>query len=154
MKLQQLIYKVEELRALVSMYEQSQKALAQAVAVKDTMGDEADAEQQQSVHDAVANLEARLARAGELLVSRTSAADVDMAVERVQEHISRLQQYQEVRGEQLQLRTQLDLEMELGGLTPEVRQQAESTLQTLQTRLDALVKQGHDALPGPRLITV
>lgn len=154
MKLQQLVYKVEELKSLVSVFEQTQQGLAQAKAIQDTIVNEADEEQKTKIADTVAQMTARLAAVEKLLVERTSASDVDDAVDRVQAHIARLQQYQQTRGEQLQLRTQLDLELAIGQVPAETRQQAESSLEAMQLRMEMLVKQGHDAFPRPVLVTL
>jgi len=154
MKLQQLVYKVEELKALVSLYEQTQQGLAQAAMIKETISGEGDAEQIKKFEDTVAQMTSRLAAVETMLTQRTGAGLVDDALDRVQEHIARLQQYQQTRGEQLQLRTQLDLELALGPVAVETRQQAENSLQAMQARLEMLIKQGHDAFPRPALVTL
>lgn len=154
MRLQQLIYKVEELKALSNMYDQAQQALAQGAALQATMGDESTAEDKATVTEKLEQLRARMANITKLLMERTGGADEDAAIEKIHQHMVRLQQYQQIRGEQLQLRTQLDLELALGDVPMETRQQAESTLQSMQSRLEMLVQQGEQALPGPRLVTL
>jgi hypothetical protein len=154
MKLQQLIYKVEELRALTDTYEQTQKALAQGTALQATMGDESTEEDKATVNGKIDQLRTRMATVTKLLLERAGGSTEDEAVERVQQHVARLQQYQHIRGEQLQLRTQLDLELAMGDVPLETRQQAESTLQSMQARLETLVLQSEDAFPGPRLVTL
>jgi hypothetical protein len=154
MRLQQLIYKVEELKALSNMYEQAQQALAQGAALQATMGDESTVEDKATVTEKLEQLRVRLVNITKLLMERTGGADEDGAIEKIHQHMVRLQQYQQIRGEQLQLRTQLDLELALGEVPMETRQQAESTLQSMQTRLEMLVQQGEQALPGPRLVTL
>lgn len=154
MKLQHLISKVEELKAVVGLYEQVQQALGQGVALQASLEPDVDAEQRKTVDDTVASVESRMATITTLLCERTGAADIDEAVERVQHHIARLQQHQQIRSDQLQLRTQLDLELAMGGLEAEVRQQAENKIQAMQARLEMLVRQGEQALRGPSLITL
>lgn len=154
MRLQQLIYKVEELKALSNMYDQSQQALAQGAAIQATMGDESTPEDKTTVNEKLEQLRVRMINVAKLLMERTGTTDEDGAVEKIQEHLARLQHYQQIRGEQLQLRTQLDLELAMGDVAPETRQQAESTLQSMQTRLDMLVQMGEQAIPGPRLVSL
>lgn len=154
MKLQQLIFKVEELKAIASMYEQTQQGLAQAQVLITSVDADTDADTRAKVEESLATLTSRFQSLERLFLERTGCADVDAAVEYVQAHIARLQHFQQVRSEQLQLRTQLDLELAMGALPPETRQGAEDSLQNLQLRLETLVRQGHEALPSSRILTL
>lgn len=153
MKLQQLVYKIEELKALVNLYEQMQQGYAQATVLRESMTDESE-EQLAEVDQKLTEMNHRFGKVASLMMDKTGGTDVDDAVERVQAHITRLQQIQQIRGEQLQLRTQLDLELALGDVAIETRQQAENALQGMQVRMEKLVQQGEQALPGPRLVTL
>lgn len=154
MKLQQLIYKVEELKALVSLYEQTQQGLAQGTMLLETLESDTDEETRAKVTDTVATLQSRHTSVEKLLLERTGTYDIDAAVDAIHAHIARLQQFQQLRGEQLQLRTQLDLELAMGMVQPETRQAAEDGLQALQNRLETLVRQGYDAMPASRILTL
>lgn len=154
MRLQQLIYKVEELKALSNLYDQATQALAQGATLQAAMGEESSAEDKAAVTEKLEQLSARVGNITKLLMERTGASDEDGAIEKIQEHMARLQHYQQIRGEQLQLRTQLDVELAMGEVAPETRQQAEATLQSMQSRLEMLVQQGEQAIPGPRLISL
>jgi hypothetical protein len=153
MKLQQLIFKVEELKALVSLFEQMQQGYAQATMLRETMEGSSE-EERAAVDEKLDDLKRRFEKVQLLLMEKTGGASEDDAVEKVQEHIARLQQFQQVRGEQLQLRTQLDLELAMGDVPLETRQQVENTLQSMQARLETLVRLGEQAFPGTRLITL
>jgi hypothetical protein len=152
MKIQQLIHKVEELKALVNLYEQVAQGLAQAHAIMSSVP--SSDEQDESLVSKVSEIETRYAHVRDLLIARTGAADESDAIEKVQEHMARLNHYQELRAEQLQLRTQLDLELVMGAVDPETRQQVENKLQSIQARLETLVRQGSDVLARPRLISL
>jgi len=152
MKLQQLVYVVEELKAVVNLYEQTQKVAAQTVVLADYLPEDADDDQRESVVASVMKVQERLAAMERALLQRTGALDVDQAVERVQEHIARLNHFQELRGNQLQLQTHYDLEMAVGDVPMETRQQALTSLADMQTRLETLVSQGLAALVVPKIV--
>lgn len=153
MKLQQLIFKVEELKALVTLYEQMQQGYAQATVLRESMTDASD-EERAAVDEKLDQLKRRYEQVQRLLMDKVGASSEDEAVDKVQEHIARLQHFQQIRGEQLQLRTQLDLELAMGDVPVETRQNAENTLQGYQARMETLVRQGEQALPGIRLVTL
>jgi len=154
MKLQQLIYKVEELKALLSLYEQTQQGLAQASMLQTSLEPDTDADTLLKVEQTVNSLQTRCDTVQRLLLERTCTADEDAAVDVVQSHIMRLQQYQQLRAEQLQLRIQLDLELAMGVVPAETRKAAEDSLHGLQQRMETLVSQGHAAFPGQRILTL
>lgn len=154
MKLQHYVYKIEELKALVALFEQTQQELARGTAVLDALGSEADAEELKKMEDTLATLRVRLNAVGGLLTDRTGTSDVDAAIDNVQAHMGRLAQYQQLRGEQVQLRTQLDLEMAIGEVEKDVRKNVEGQLTAMQQRMETLVQMGETSLVGPRLVTL
>jgi len=155
MKLQAVLFKVEELKALVSYYESTQESLAQGTTLLEQMKLDANAaDSLAEVESKVAQLRLRGATIAQMLKERTGARDDERAFEIVQEHIARLQRYQTLRGEQLQLRTQLELELAIGEVSQETRRKAEDTLDGLQKRMDTLLQQCEGANLAPRILTL
>jgi hypothetical protein len=154
MKMQQLVHKIEELKALVGIYEQVAQGLAQANMVVASMDETTAEDQREAVMTKLAEIESRYTNLRKFLLERTGAEDEDAAIHKVQEHLARLSLYQDIRSQQLELRIQLDLELAMGAVDAETRQQVETKLQGMQTRLDTVVRQGADALAGPRLISL
>lgn len=152
MKVQQLIARVEEIKALADYYQNMQQTLAQAGALSDTLDETTTDEERQEVATTVSKLQARLEKVGTLLTERSAASSPEQAQEKLEEHVARLQQYQSIRQEELQLRTQLDLELAMGGVPDETRRQAEAQLSGMQQRKEILVQQGMTALGATRLL--
>jgi hypothetical protein len=154
MNLQHLIHKIEELKALHALYEQSSQGLASASALQLSLGPDASEDDQIKIEETVSALTGRRDGAVTLLLERTGGRDIDEAVSKIEEHLARLQHHQQIRNDQVVLRTKLDLELAVGTVPAETRQEVENNLQGMQLRLETLVRQGSDALAGPRLITL
>lgn len=154
MTLQELIYKVEELKALSSLYEQTQQSLAQARMLQESLETDADAETVTKVTETVMLLSNRRLKLEHLWLEKTGANDLEAAVTGLEAHIARLQQHQQLRAEQLSLATQLQLELALGTVDTDTRQAVEERLQNMKLRQDTLVRQGEAALPKSRIVTL
>lgn len=155
MKLQQLVFRVEELKALTTIFEQNLQAFAQATALEATLpAAEVDEETRKRVDDSLQTLRTRHDMIIAMLQERTGTDDVDAATQRVEEHVARLQQFFKIRGEQLQLRAQLETELAIGAVTQEARHEVEGMLAAMQTQLEAIVQLGEQALRGPKLISL
>jgi chromosome segregation ATPase len=154
MRLQQYIARVEELKALVDLYEQMSGKYAQVSAYQASTAANPDVteEQRTQLAASVTQLGTQRAALETLLTERTGASDIDTAIERFHAHLARLETYSNIRREQLQMRTSLDLELHLGTVPPETRQQAETSLDDMQTRLDGLLVLAEKSLPAPRVV--
>jgi hypothetical protein len=150
MKLQNVVFKVEELKALAALYQKAQQTYAQGSMLLESIP--ADEEIRGESAEKVEELRRRYEAASQLLLERTGAADIDQAFERVQEQLARLQKFDEIRNEQLNLRTALDLELAMGPVDMEARLEAEQTLQGYQHRLEKLVHMAEQALPSSRVL--
>jgi chromosome segregation ATPase len=154
MKLQSLVFKVEELKALIVVYENGVKTLAQANALRDTLIEETNDSEREAIESSIGQFTARMSAVENLLMSRTRTTSLDDAIAKVEEHIARLQQVAELRTEQVQLQTQLDLELAVGEVSTDVRRQVDAKLSDLRTRLETLVSIGHQALGSAQVITL
>jgi hypothetical protein len=150
MKLQNIVFKVEELKALASLYQKAQQTYAQGRMLLESIPESEEGwdESAQKVEE----LKRRYEAASALMMERTGAQDIDQAFEKVQEHLARLEKFDEIRNEQLKLRTALDLELAMGPVNTEARLEAEQTLQGYQNRLEKLVHMSEQALPGSRVL--
>ena len=155
MKLQQYISKVEELRATVGLYEELRGRVAQLVALESMSAlEELTDEQHIQLEATGRQLRHRLDAATKLLCDKVGVADIDAAVERIEEVQARVEQIHQLRREQVNLRATLDLELTLGQVSIEQRQQAEEALVTMQRRMETALTRAEAVLPSNRLITL
>lgn len=157
MKLQTLLFKLEELKALAELYERTMVNFAKGsamVATARAVGDDQDEKELIKMDIALAGLQKRADAVTRLLCEAAGEADVETAVERLTEHQARLEQINRLRSEQAMLRVTLDLELAMDAVSREQRQEAESAIQAIQQRVETLVARGTQALPGPKLITL
>lgn len=155
MKLQQFISKVEELRATVGLFEELRGRVAQLNALE-TMSslEELTDEQRTQLDDTGRMLRTRFEAATKLICEKVGVADIDAAIDRIDEIQARVEQIHQIRREQVNLRATLDLEMAMGQVTLEQRQQAEAALANQQQRMEAGLARAETLLPSSRLISL
>lgn len=157
MKLQQTIAKVEEIKALAEMYEQARQTQAKAQAYADLLieeGNELSAEQKDEIKKSLDEMAKRVTAVTTLTLARTGTSSIDDAMLALDELVVRIEQLHEARRNQLQLRATLDVELALHIVAPEQRQQAETALGQLQSRVEMCVSRIEKLLPSPSLIVL
>lgn len=155
MKLQQFISKVEELRALVNLYEELRGRVAQVSAYEVlTDSEQMDEEQKAQFVATASQLRERHDASVRLLTERFGVSDIDAAVERMDEIQARVEQIHATRREHVNLRATLDLELALGQVTAEQRQQAESALGQMIQRMEMGLARAEQLLPSARIVQV
>lgn len=155
MKLQQFISKVEELRATVGLYEELRGRVAQLNALEAMSSlEELSDEQRGQLDDTGKMLRSRFEAATQLICEKVGVADIDAAIERIDEIQARVEQIHQLRREQVNLRATLDLEMAMGQVSLEQRQQAEAALENQQQRMEMGLTRAEMLLPSSRLISL
>lgn len=155
MKLQQTIAKVEEIKALAEMYEQARQTQAKAQAYADLLvaeGGELSDDQKADIQKSLDEMGKRFEAVAKLMLERTGTTAIDDAMVALEELIIRIEQLHEARRQQLTLRATLDVEMAMGTVSAEQRQQAESTLGQMQARVEMCVTRIERLLPGANLL--
>lgn len=157
MKLQQTIAKVEEIKALAEMFEQARQTQAKAIAYADLLveegGDMTD-EQKSDIQRSLTEMGKRVEAVTKLLQDRTNTTSIDNAMMALEELIVRIEQLHDARRQQLNLRATLDVEMALGQVPAEQRQQAESALGQIQARVEMCVTRIEKLLPSANLLVL
>lgn len=156
MNVQKLLFKVEEVKALAELYEQTATAQAKGTAMVDAFRatPDHDAEELAKMEESLGMLAERTATLEKLLCTAMGVSTVDEAADKLHQHIARVEQFHRFRSEQCNLKVALELELALETITPEQRREAEAAIGMIQQRLEVLTLQGNQAFPGPKLITV
>lgn len=156
MNIQKLLFKVEELKALAELYEQTATARAKGTAMVEAFKatPEHAPEELTMMEEQLGHLGQRVETLEKLLCTAIGAADVEEAAEKLHQHIARVDQFHRLRSELANLKVSLELEIALGTISTEQRREAEAAAGMIQQRLEVLTLQGNQAFPGPKLITV
>jgi hypothetical protein len=154
MNWQDYTFKIEELKAVVGLYQQAQQNMAQGqVLVDSARADESlDASAKEEMLQHEQQLRAGLSASENMLLQRTKSADVGAAILSVQEHVARSQHFDQLRGEQLRLQIAVELAKELGTATEEQLMEAEAKLGALQVQMDTLLRMAKVHLPSMLVI--
>jgi hypothetical protein len=151
-KYQHVAFKLQEMEAAWEMFDQTRRKVAQVQAALSLGEDGPQADELQQLKTVEDDLNRRMNACERLFFQRTGAKDLEEGLFRMQEVRGRLNQIQERRTEYIALKTELEAELTLGGVSPGDRTQAESVLETQKRRMEVLCQQAEAALPGDRLI--
>lgn len=156
MNVQKLLFKVEEMKALAELYEQTASARAKGSAMVQAFRSDPEhaPEDLAQMEESMALLGQRVEILEQLLCAAVGAEDVDAAAEKLHQHTARVEQFHRLRSEQANLKVALELEIAMGTISAEQRREAEHAVGSIQQRLEVLTMQGTQSFPGPKLITV
>lgn len=152
MTLQQAIAKIEEIKAALTFYEAARGNIAKAETLAELLPDDATEEQRAQVQAQVEDVRRQYEAAVRVATTKTSAETIDDAVARLEELMARVTNLNTARQQELEFRTMLDVELELGNLTADQRLQAEALIDRQQKAQQAQLRKIELMLPSAKLI--